>query len=732
MVASLTRMSRLEVLPFDQSHLADAGRLLAQRHRGHRAAEPRLDPRYEDAMTAEHEVAAVLAVEGSSGSVAVRDGRVVGYLVGAPKPVGPWGPNMWVESAGQAVERAEDIRDLYAGAAPRWVDEGRIAQYVLVPAHDHSLVEAWFRLAFGHQHTHAVRDVPSGPTASPPHVLVRGPRRDDLPTLARLDLELPLHQGLAPTFSAGELSSYEEKLKEWEDDIDDPEFTTFVAEYDGRIVGSAVGCRLEKSSANAGLVRPENAGFLGFAAVFPDARGLGVGRALGEAVLELVRGPGALVHRHRLARDQPAVVPGLAGSGLPSVVPAAAPVGRVLIRECTGARHVRIVEYRADSRTARVYAVSCATQVDLLFRLLARGIRAGRPLGRLARTDTNAPGHPAGAFRAVAGDPGVAGVRAPTERNTMVIVMTPEASAEDIARVVEKVEEVGGEAFVSKGVVRTIIGLVGDIESFHHLNLRSLPGVADVHRISDPYKLVSRQHHRDRSTVWVRGVPIGPDTFTFIAGPCAVESPGQTLEAAEMAKAAGATLMRGGAFKPRTSPYAFQGLGFAGLEILSAVREATGLPIVTEVVDARDVTVVAEHADMLQVGTRNMANFGLLQAVGEAGKPVLLKRGMTATHRGVADGRGVHRAARQPRHRALRARDPDVRAEHPQHARHLRGAGRAGDQPPSGDRRPVARGRPQGPGGAALAGSHRGRARTASSWTCIPTRRRRCATGRRR
>ena len=213
----------------------------------------------------------------------------------------------------------------------------------------------------------------------------------------------------------------------------------------------------------------------------------------------------------------------------------------------------------------------------------------------------------------------------------MVVVMTPEASDADVAHVVEKVESVGGEAFVSKGVVRTIIGLVGDIDSFHGLNLRSLPGVANVHRISDPYKLVSRQHHPERSTVWVRGVPVGPDTFTFMAGPCAVESPQQTLEAVEMAKAAGATIMRGGAYKPRTSPYAFQGLGEKGLEILAAVRETTGLPIVTEVVDARDVPVVAEYADMLQIGTRNAANFGLLQAVGEAGKPVLLKRGMTAT-----------------------------------------------------------------------------------------------------
>jgi 3-deoxy-7-phosphoheptulonate synthase len=218
----------------------------------------------------------------------------------------------------------------------------------------------------------------------------------------------------------------------------------------------------------------------------------------------------------------------------------------------------------------------------------------------------------------------------------MVVVMAPDATDEDIARVVERVEGVGGEAFVSKGLTRTIIGLVGDIDSFHHLNLRTLAGVADVHRISDPYKLVSRQHHPDRSTVWVGRPeigqsPIGPETFTFMAGPCAVESAEQTLEAAQMAKAAGATILRGGAFKPRTSPYAFQGLGVRGLEILADVRAATGLPVVTEVVDARDVPVVAEYADMLQIGTRNAQNFGLLQAVGDAGKPVLLKRGFSST-----------------------------------------------------------------------------------------------------
>ncbi|GAA4580639.1 3-deoxy-7-phosphoheptulonate synthase [Planotetraspora phitsanulokensis] len=213
----------------------------------------------------------------------------------------------------------------------------------------------------------------------------------------------------------------------------------------------------------------------------------------------------------------------------------------------------------------------------------------------------------------------------------MVIVMAPGATQDDIESVVAVVASAGGEAFVSRGVSRTIIGLIGDVERFAALNLRGLAGVADVVRVSTPYKLVSRDNHPERSTVTVRGVPIGPDTVTLIAGPCAVETPAQTLEAAKMAKAAGATLLRGGAFKPRTSPYAFQGLGEKGLRILADVREQTGLPIVTEVVDAHDVALVASYADMLQVGTRNAQNFALLQAVGAAGKPVMLKRGMTAT-----------------------------------------------------------------------------------------------------
>jgi 3-deoxy-7-phosphoheptulonate synthase len=213
----------------------------------------------------------------------------------------------------------------------------------------------------------------------------------------------------------------------------------------------------------------------------------------------------------------------------------------------------------------------------------------------------------------------------------MVVVMAPEASDSQINAVVDRVAAAGGEAFVSRGVERTIIGLVGDIERFRALNLRTLAGVADVVRISVPYKLVAREHHPEMTTVYVAGVPIGPDTLTLIAGPCAVETPEQTLDAARMAKGAGAALLRGGAFKPRTSPYAFQGLGEAGLRILSEVRAETGLPIVTEVVDPHDVDLVASYADMLQVGTRNMQNFALLQAVGEVGLPVMIKRGMSAT-----------------------------------------------------------------------------------------------------
>jgi len=213
----------------------------------------------------------------------------------------------------------------------------------------------------------------------------------------------------------------------------------------------------------------------------------------------------------------------------------------------------------------------------------------------------------------------------------MVVVMSSEAESADVDAVVSLVETAGGEAFVSRGVNRTIIGLVGDVDRYASLNLRGMAGVADVIRISSPYKLVSREHHPERSTVRVGGVPIGPGHLTLLAGPCAVETPDQTLAAARMAKAAGASILRGDAFKPRTSPYSFQGLGEDGLKILADVRQEVGLPFVAEVVNAADVDLVALYADMLRIGARNAQNFELLQAVGRAGRPVLLKRGLSST-----------------------------------------------------------------------------------------------------
>ena len=203
-------------------------------------------------------------------------------------------------------------------------------------------------------------------------------------------------------------------------------------------------------------------------------------------------------------------------------------------------------------------------------------------------------------------------------------MMDASATDADIDAVVDVVTDAGGEAFVSRGEMRTIVGLVGDIERFVDLNIAGMPGVLETVRISTAFKLVSRDHHQQRSTVWVgtgtHRAPIGPGTFTTIAGPCAVETPEQTLGAARLAQRLGATILRGGAYKPRTSPYAFQGLGVDGLRILADVRAETGLPIVTEIVDAADTDVVAEYADMLQVGTRNMANFALLQALGQRGQ----------------------------------------------------------------------------------------------------------------
>ena len=218
-----------------------------------------------------------------------------------------------------------------------------------------------------------------------------------------------------------------------------------------------------------------------------------------------------------------------------------------------------------------------------------------------------------------------------TGDESLIIVMSSDASAEDVAHVVQRLEDIGAEAHVSVGKSRTVIGAVGDRETVEQLPWEAFPGVDRAVPVLKPFKFVSRDFQSEDSVVMVRDVPVGGGHFVPIAGPCAVESREQLLTAAEAVKKAGATILRGDAFKPRTSPYAFQGLGEKGLELLAEAREKFDMPFIAEVLDPRDVRLVSEYADLIRVGTRNMANFTLLSELGRQSKPVLLKRGFTAT-----------------------------------------------------------------------------------------------------
>jgi 3-deoxy-7-phosphoheptulonate synthase len=213
----------------------------------------------------------------------------------------------------------------------------------------------------------------------------------------------------------------------------------------------------------------------------------------------------------------------------------------------------------------------------------------------------------------------------------MLIVMDAAASPEDVARVVETIRGLGFQAHPIPGAQRTAIGITGNKGPVEAAAFEGLPGVTEVIAVSAPYKLVSREAKRETTVVSVGGVPVGSERVAVVAGPCAVENERQAIDVGRRVREAGASLYRGGAFKPRTSPYSFQGLGEEGLKILSRVRSETGLPIVTEVLDTETVDLVAEHADCLQVGARNMQNFSLLKRLGRLRKPVLLKRGMAAT-----------------------------------------------------------------------------------------------------
>ncbi|MDQ3822305.1 MAG: GNAT family N-acetyltransferase [Actinomycetota bacterium] len=276
-------MPRLEIRPFADDHLDEAARRLAERHARHREAEPLLP----DVTDVRAEVESAWRAEGASGAAVLRDGELVGYLIGAPRDVDRWGANVWVEAAGHAAVDAELVRDLYEVAATRWVDEGRARHYALVPATDAALVDAWFRLSFGAQHAHGIREVPDT-TAYPDGV--RDASEDDVAAMVELSPLLGRHQALAPVFGAPSREPTEEAIRQdIAEDLAAHDVGNLVAEIDGRVVGNFVVVPATMTSMHTGLARPENAAFLGFAITAPEARGSGAGVALTEACFAWAR-----------------------------------------------------------------------------------------------------------------------------------------------------------------------------------------------------------------------------------------------------------------------------------------------------------------------------------------------------------------------------------------------------------------------------------------------------------
>ena len=213
----------------------------------------------------------------------------------------------------------------------------------------------------------------------------------------------------------------------------------------------------------------------------------------------------------------------------------------------------------------------------------------------------------------------------------MLIVMTAQATEADVEAVRKKIESLGFRPHIMPGAARTAVGITGNPKPVDPVLFEGMSGVADAIRVTKPYKLVSREVKRENSLVHIHGVAVGGDAPVFCGGPCSVESREQILEAAHAVKNAGGQLLRGGAYKPRTSPYSFQGLGEEGLQLLAEAREATGLGIVTEAIDVETFDLVEKYTDCIQIGARNMQNYSLLKRAGKARKPVLLKRGMSAT-----------------------------------------------------------------------------------------------------
>jgi ribosomal protein S18 acetylase RimI-like enzyme len=281
---------RLEVASFADEHVDGAARLLADRHARQRREEPLLPERFEDPGAARAELLAAWRANDASGTAAFRDGRLVGYLVGAPREADVWGQNVWVEAAGHAVEEAEDVRDLYALAAARWYEEGRGRHYALVPATDSALVDAWFRLGFGQQQSHAVRELDS--TDSPDGFEIRAPTEADIDELIEVELALPRHQRASPVFSGISLPTPELIRDEWHKTLAHDDEKVLIGFLDGRPVACWSTTDASLSRHYDGLMRPERASYLAFAATVPEARGSGVGVALTAAVIARARDEG--------------------------------------------------------------------------------------------------------------------------------------------------------------------------------------------------------------------------------------------------------------------------------------------------------------------------------------------------------------------------------------------------------------------------------------------------------
>jgi ribosomal protein S18 acetylase RimI-like enzyme len=281
-------MPELTIQPFSDEHLDSAATLLEERHSRHREAEPGL-PANVDYRA---EIESLWNAKERSGTVASRNGDLVGYLIGAHREDDIWGSNVWVEYAGHAVREPEIVRDLYAAAATEWVERGWDRQYALVPATDLELVDAWFRLSFGAQHAAAIQETPESTDPPPPGVVVRRAVAEDADAVARLDLELPRHQELSPVFAPGPRYTEEESRADFLEEVDDSDQALLLAEVDGQIVSLLAMVDVSKSSMHTGLGRPERAAFLGFAATLPEARGTGAGLALTNAGLDWAREQG--------------------------------------------------------------------------------------------------------------------------------------------------------------------------------------------------------------------------------------------------------------------------------------------------------------------------------------------------------------------------------------------------------------------------------------------------------